>query len=55
MKRNAAFAQIAKDLEAKGIDLAHNVINLGIELVVGFLKAKTPATPATPPTTPTAA
>lgn len=41
-KRAAAFAQIVKDLEAKGIALGTSAINLGIELVVGLLKAKTP-------------
>jgi hypothetical protein len=43
-KRDAAFAQLAKDLESKGISLGESVVNLGIELVVGLLKAKTPAT-----------
>jgi hypothetical protein len=48
LKQSAAFAQIAKDLETKGISLAKNVINLGIEMVVGLLRAKTPAAPAAP-------
>ena len=52
MKREAAFEQILKDLEAKGISLAHNVINLGIELVVGLLKAKTPSVPQPAPAQP---
>ena len=39
-KRAAAFSQIATDLKTKGISLAENVINLGIELVVGLLKAQ---------------
>lgn len=43
-KRDAAFAQISTDLQAKGISLATNAVNLGIELVVGLLKAKAPAT-----------
>lgn len=41
-KRNAAFAQIETDLKGKGIALGTSTINLGIELVVGLLKAKTP-------------
>lgn len=51
LKQSAAFAQIVKDLEAKGISLTHNVINLGIELVVGLLRAKTPAAPTPAATT----
>lgn len=51
-KRSAAFSQIVKDLAAKGINLADNVINLGIELVVGLIKSKTPAAAA--PAAPTA-
>lgn len=39
-KRAAAFAQISTDLKAKGISLADSGVNLGIELVVGLLKAK---------------
>lgn len=42
-KRDSAFAQILKDLEASGKGLGTNAINLGIEMVVGLLKAKTPA------------
>lgn len=42
-KRDAAFTQISADLKAKGIGLATNAVNLGIELVVGLLKAKAPA------------
>jgi sulfur transfer complex TusBCD TusB component (DsrH family) len=45
-KRSAAFLKISEDLKAKGISLADHVINLGIELVVGFVKAKTPAAAA---------
>lgn len=41
-KRAAAFAQISKDLAAKGIALGTSAINLGIELIVGLVKAKTP-------------
>jgi hypothetical protein len=41
-KRAAAFAQISGDLKSKGITLGESVINLGIELVVGLLKSKTP-------------
>lgn len=48
-KKAAAFAQITKDLKAQGIDLLDRSINLGIELVVGLIKSKTPA--ATAPTT----
>jgi cation transport regulator ChaB len=39
-KRAAAFAQITTDLKAKGISLADSAVNLGIELVVGLLKAR---------------
>ncbi len=39
-KRNAAFNQITKDLEGKGISLGTSAVNLGIELVVNLLKAK---------------
>jgi hypothetical protein len=39
-KQAAAFSQIVSDLKTKGISLAENVVNLGIELVVGLLKAK---------------
>lgn len=42
-KRAQAFAQIVTDLKAQGIALADHSVNLGIELVVGLLKAKTPA------------
>lgn len=42
-KRAAAFAKILTDLKTQGIALAQHSINLGIELVVGLLKAKTPA------------
>ena len=42
-KRQAAFNQISSDLKGKGIGLEQSAINLGIELVVGLLKAKTPA------------
>jgi hypothetical protein len=42
-KQAAAFTQIEKDLLAAGKSLATNVINLGIELVVGLLHSKTPA------------
>lgn len=42
-KRAAAFQKIVSDLEAQGKNLATNVINLGIELVLGLLRAKTPA------------
>ena len=45
-KRAAAFTQIETDLKTKGISLAENVINLGIELVVGLLQSKTPAATA---------
>lgn len=45
-KRAAAFNQIVTDLKTKGISLAENVINLGIELVVGLLKSKSPAVTA---------
>lgn len=48
LKQSAAFTQIAKDLESKGISLGKNVINLGIELVVGLLRSKTPAAPVAP-------
>ena len=41
-KRDAAFAQIVSDLKTKGISLATSAVNLGIELIVGLLKAKTP-------------
>lgn len=44
-KRAAAFEQLGKDLASKGIQLAESAINLGIEMVVGLVKAKTP-TPA---------
>ena len=40
-KRAAAFSQLVKDLESKGVSLGESVINLGIELVVGLLKSKT--------------
>lgn len=43
-KRAAAIAQIVSDLKSKGISLAETTVNLGIELVVGLLKSKTPAT-----------
>jgi hypothetical protein len=46
-KRTAAFEQIVKDLATAGKSLATNVVNLGIELVVGLLKSKTPAPAAT--------
>ena len=39
-KRAAAFGQITTDLKTKGISLAESTINLGIELVVGLVKAK---------------
>jgi hypothetical protein len=39
-KRNAAFNQIVADTKAKGISLGSSVTNLGIELVVGLLKAQ---------------
>ncbi len=39
-KRDAAFAQIDKDLKAKGVGLGTSAINMGIELVVNLLKAK---------------
>ena len=42
-KRSAAFSQIKSDLEKNGVSLADSAINLGIELVLGLLKAKTPA------------
>lgn len=42
-KREAAFDQISQDLQKNGISLADSVINLGIELVLGLLKSKTPA------------
>lgn len=42
-KRAAAFDQISTDLQKNGVSLADSVINLGIELVLGLLKAKTPA------------
>jgi hypothetical protein len=45
-KRAAAFAKIETDLVAKGIALTHSAINLGIELVVGLMKAKEPHTAA---------
>jgi rhamnose utilization protein RhaD (predicted bifunctional aldolase and dehydrogenase) len=51
-KRAAAFSQIAKDLSAKGIALADHVINLGIELVVGLIRAKTPASAPAPSPSP---
>jgi hypothetical protein len=47
-KRSAAFLQIAQDLKTKGIALAEHTINLGIELVVGLVKAKTPVAAAAP-------
>jgi hypothetical protein len=39
-KRSAAFDQIVKDLAADGKQFATHTINLGIELVVGLLRAK---------------
>ena len=39
-KRMAAFTQITSDLKSKGLSLAEQTINLGIELVVGLAKAK---------------
>lgn len=42
-KRAAAFAKILTDLKTEGIQLADHSINLGIELVVGLIRAKTPA------------
>lgn len=39
-KRAAAFAQIVKDLEGQGKTLATSTINLGIEMVIGLLKAQ---------------
>lgn len=45
-KRAAAFAQIVKDLGTKGIDLSTHAVNMGIELIVGLLRAKTPPPPA---------
>jgi len=42
-KRAAAFTQIEADLKTKGVALGTSGINLGIELIVGLLKAKTPA------------
>lgn len=47
-KRAVAFAQIVKDLATQGVDLSTHAINMGIELVVGLLRAKTPAAPAIP-------
>lgn len=48
-KRAAAFEKIAADLKAQGKSLGTSVINLGIELVLGLLKAKAPAAPASTP------
>ncbi len=42
-KRDAAFQKITSDLKGQGIVLEQNIVNLGIELVVGLLKAKQPA------------
>jgi len=42
-KRDAAFSQIAKDLETKGLSLGTSVINLGIEMVVNLLQSKAPS------------
>jgi hypothetical protein len=42
-KRQAAFNQITKDLAGQGKSLQASAINLGIELIVNLLKAKTPA------------
>ena len=42
-KQEAAFNQISSDLEASGKNLGTNAINLGIEMVVNLLHAKTPA------------
>lgn len=39
-KRIAAFAKIAADLATAGKSLESHVINMGIELTVGLLKAK---------------
>ncbi len=44
-KRAAAFAQIVKDLATKGVELSTHAINMGIELIVGLLRAKTPPAP----------
>lgn len=42
-KRTAAFNQITTDLKGQGVSLESSAINLGIELIVGLLKSKTPA------------
>ena len=39
-KHDAAFAQISTDLKSQGKTLETSVINMGIELVVNLLKAK---------------
>jgi hypothetical protein len=41
-KRAQAFSQITTDLAAQGKSLQTSVVNLGLELVVNLLKAKTP-------------
>jgi hypothetical protein len=48
-KRAAAFDNIVKDLAADGKQFATHTINLGIELVVGLLRAKQPAAVAAVP------
>lgn len=48
--RAAAFKQIGEDLATKGVNLAEGVINFGIDMVVGLLKANTPVAPAAPAT-----
>lgn len=48
-RRTAAFGKIAEDLKTAGVSLADHTINLGIELVVGFLKNKKTAVAASAP------
>ena len=40
-KRGLAFSKIADELKAQGKALPEQLINLGIELVLGLVKAKT--------------
>lgn len=56
-KRQAAFQQVSTDLKTAGVSLGENAINMGIELVVGFLKGKAAAisAPATGTPVPTPA